>query len=458
MAAVLSGVSGACAGLLPAAFAAVVQHRRGGDELALTALVLAGALFAALALTIVAAINIRWAPTSDGAGLDRRSVRAAAIAIPAAIPAVLCGVIELVRVGDLVAAIAAVAVIAAAVIGSFTPPVALRTARADHSDVLAAVHDTSAGRLPEPWLVLAARVAADDRKSSDVAVVIRRGVVISLVAVTGAAALGLVLARLPSAAPPWHVVLEITGILIVVPAAAVAGAGLRRLARPSYAGKVRSSPVVAGASRPHSGAVSLRRASVETAHTAAGLNVDVAPGEHVGLLVPPGPAARSLTASLLELAAPWPPEVVHYGTDGRVLGPSDVLPQVGLVTPDVTLVAGTIRDNLIFIAPPADEARIGHAVASSGLGAMLTSCGTGLDADINTLTWDPTALWQLAAARVLLAAPPVAVVYDPFPPAAGGPTLPPDAMHALGHGRTLLLITSRSELVDETEYVVRVGR
>jgi hypothetical protein len=81
-----------------------------------------------------------------------------------------------------------------------------------------------------------------------------------------------------------------------------------------------------------------------------------------------------------------------------------------------------------------------------------------LDADINTLTWDPTALWQLAAARVLLAAPPVAVVYDPFPPAAGGPTLPSDAMHALGHGRTLLLITSRSELVDETEYVVRVGR
>jgi ABC-type iron transport system FetAB ATPase subunit len=459
VAVVLTGVSGLCAGLLPAASAAVVRQRRSGTDLALLAVVLAGALFGCLALTIVAAVKERRRAGLGDAWLAERLGRGApagTFSVAAGLPAVLAGLIGLAGTGGSYVAIGSVAVVAAALAGSQAPSVE-STAAPEGAGTLGAAYGAQTGRLPEPWLVLAARAAAAERTSAGIARVLRRGVVISVIAVIAVTALGLILAQVSSTAPPWHVVLATLAILVVVPAAAVTGAGLRRLTGTSDARHDRERPVVAAAARPHSGAVSLRNVLAGATTTPAGFSTDIAPGEQVGILVPPGSAARSLSAFVLELADPRPGEVVHYGTDGRPLGPPDVLPQVGLITPDITLVAGSIRDNLVFVEPPVDEDRIRHAVDASGLGAVLASCNSGLDAAIETLAEQPSARWRLAAARVLLASPPLAVMYDPFTPATDGSTFAPEVMREVGHGRTLLVITSRPELLDGADYVVRAA-
>jgi hypothetical protein len=456
---VLAVVSGFCVGLLPAASAAVIRESRSATDLVLVAVVLAGAVFGCLAWTIVAALKERWRAGLGDAWLGERLGHAAptgTFAVAAGLPAVVVTLIGLDSVGGQYLAIGSVAVVAAALAGSQAPPVETEDAP-DGAGALAAAYGAQTGRLAEPWLVLAARATAAERTAAAISRVLRRSVVISVVAVIGVCALGLALAALSRAAAPWHVALATSALLVAVPAAAVTGTGLRRLAGTSDTEHERERPVVAAAARPHSGAVSLRRVLGGTTTTAAGFSADIAPGEQVGILVPPGSAARSVTAFVLDLADPRPGEVVHYGTDGRPLGPRDVLTQVGLITPDATLVAGSIRDNLIFAEPPVNEDRIRYAVDASGLGAVLASRNSGVDAAIETLAEEPTAQWRLAAARVLLASPPLAVVYDPFAPGTDGSTFAPQVIREVGQGRTLLVITSRSELLDGTDYVIRTA-
>jgi ABC-type multidrug transport system fused ATPase/permease subunit len=146
--------------------------------------------------------------------------------------------------------------------------------------------------------------------------------------------------------------------------------------------------------------------------------------------------------------------VVHHGVDGRALGQDDVLRQVAVVIPDITLIAGTLRDNLAVGDASAGEKQLMHLAHTWGL----LSVGTpSLDAPVDARAWPPDALLRLAAARASLSRPAVIVLYDPFTAAASAPTLSADAVRVLGDGRTVIRVSNREEVLGEADFVVRIA-
>jgi ABC-type multidrug transport system fused ATPase/permease subunit len=131
-----------------------------------------------------------------------------------------------------------------------------------------------------------------------------------------------------------------------------------------------------------------------------------------------------------------------------------VLRQVAVVIPDITLIAGTLRDNLAVGDASADEKQLMRLAHTW----RLLSVGTpSLDAPVDARAWAPDALLRLAAARAALSRPAVIVLYDPFTAAASAPALSDDAVRALGDGRTVIRVSNREEVVGEADFVVRIA-
>ena len=202
--------------------------------------------------------------------------------------------------------------------------------------------------------------------------------------------------------------------------------------------------------RRHSGAVSFRHLPVGV----ESLTLDIAPGEHVGLLLPPGTTGLDVAAAAAHVDGLGAQHVVHHGVDGRALGQDEVLRQVAVVVPDITLIAGTLRDNLAVGDSSADEKQLMYLAHTWGL----LSVGTpSLDAPVDARVWPPDALLRLAAARASLSQPAVIVLYDPFTAAASAPTLSDFAVRALADGRTVIRVSNREEALGEADFVVRIA-
>ncbi|WP_243057784.1 ABC transporter ATP-binding protein [Nocardioides sp. SR21] len=191
-------------------------------------------------------------------------------------------------------------------------------------------------------------------------------------------------------------------------------------------------------------------------------DLDVEPGRRTAVVGASGAGKTTLGAAVAGRLVPSRGDVVLGGVpldqvDGRGR------PPVALVSQEVHVFTGTVRDNLTLAAPGADDAELERALVAVGAWPSVEALPEGLSTPVGegALTLTPALAQQLALARVLLADPWVVVLDEATAEAgsAGARDLE-RAAEAVTDGRTSLTIAHRltQAMSADTVLVMDSGR
>lgn len=190
------------------------------------------------------------------------------------------------------------------------------------------------------------------------------------------------------------------------------------------------------------------------------VSLDVAPGHRVAVVGASGAGKTTLGAAIAGRLEPTRGTVALGGVPlSRVDGSGR--PPVALVSQEVHVFAGTVRDNLTLASPSASDDELVAALEAVGARAAVEALPEGLSTVVGdgALTLTPALAQQVALARVLLADP-LVVVLDEATAEAGsaGARSLEHAASAVTTGRTSLTIAHRlTQAVDAHEIVVMDG-
>ncbi|GAA0701304.1 ABC transporter ATP-binding protein [Kitasatospora atroaurantiaca] len=142
----------------------------------------------------------------------------------------------------------------------------------------------------------------------------------------------------------------------------------------------------------------------------AGLDLELAPGEHLAVVGPSGAGKSTLAALLAGLLPPQRGEVSVGGVQPHLLPGPLRASRLALVPQEAYVFAGTVRENLGWLNPEADDAQLARAVALLGAEELVARLG-GPDGVLP----DPAALSAgerqlLALVRTYLSPAPVVVL------------------------------------------------
>jgi ABC-type multidrug transport system fused ATPase/permease subunit len=189
----------------------------------------------------------------------------------------------------------------------------------------------------------------------------------------------------------------------------------------------------------------------------------VEPGQTVALVGSSG-AGKSTIASLVpRLYDPDEGTVSLGGVDLRDLSFDDIRSTVGVVTQDGHLFHDTIRANLAYAAPGADEDDLWDALASARLDALVRSLPDGLDTVVGERGYRLSGgeRQRLTIARLLLAQPRVVILDEATAHLdSESEVAVQEALAAALAGRTAIVIAHRLSTIKaaDTILVVEAGR
>jgi ATP-binding cassette subfamily B protein len=110
-----------------------------------------------------------------------------------------------------------------------------------------------------------------------------------------------------------------------------------------------------------------------------GVSIDVAPGQLVALVGPSGAGKTTLTSLLARFYDPDRGSIRIDGHDLRDLRQRSVAEAIGLVLQDTHLFNATLRENLMYARPGADDDELLTACRDAYLDALITALPDGLD-------------------------------------------------------------------------------
>lgn len=187
------------------------------------------------------------------------------------------------------------------------------------------------------------------------------------------------------------------------------------------------------------------------------VSVRLAPGEVLGLLGRTGSGKTTVSRLLFRLHDPLRGHVRLGGVDVRRIKRESLRARVGLVTQEVQLFHGTLRDNVALFDRSVSDARLRRAFSELQLESWLDGLPAGLDTQIGAAGRGLSAgeAQLVAVARVLLKSPGVIVLDE------ASSRLDPATEHllerALGRllaGRTGVIIAHRLATVERADRIM----
>jgi ATP-binding cassette subfamily B protein len=192
------------------------------------------------------------------------------------------------------------------------------------------------------------------------------------------------------------------------------------------------------------------------------LSLVLEPGSSCGLVGASGCGKSTLAHLLMRFYDPTAGVICIDGQDLREVTLESVRRSIGLVQQEVQLWAGTIRDNLLFVNPQAEDAQLWEALDNAELGGFVRSLPEGLETVLGErgVRLSGGQRQRLGLARLFLSAPPL-VVLDEATSALDGlaEKAVQRAMATLLQGRTALIIAHRLSTIIgcDTIVVMREG-
>ncbi len=189
-------------------------------------------------------------------------------------------------------------------------------------------------------------------------------------------------------------------------------------------------------------------------------SLTLGPGEHVALTGPNGAGKSTAASVVLRLLDPTEGSVRCDGVDLRGVDPAAWRSHLAWLPQRPTIFAGSLEDNVRLASPDASEAAVRRALADAGIEALVATLPDGLATLVGEggRTLSAGEAQRVALARAILRDAPLIVADEPtahldaVTAAAVG-----DALLAAAGGRTLLLITHRSDLAQRAGRCVVLG-
>lgn len=130
-------------------------------------------------------------------------------------------------------------------------------------------------------------------------------------------------------------------------------------------------------------------------------------GETIAFVGPSGSGKSTLMKLLVGLYRPLEGKILYNGLDETSISFEDLRNQIGFVTQDTQLFAGTIKENLVFVNPTATDSELEDVLEKASCTGLLSRAEKGLDTMIGEggLKLSGGEKQRLSIARALLRRP-----------------------------------------------------
>lgn len=190
-----------------------------------------------------------------------------------------------------------------------------------------------------------------------------------------------------------------------------------------------------------------------------GVDMELAPGEHVALTGPSGAGKSTVAAMLLRLADPTEGRVSVGGVDLRATDPADWRRRIAWVGQRPALLRGTVEDNVRMGDRDAPVRRVRDALAAAGVLHEVDALPQGVATVVGEggRALSAGQAQRVALARAFLRRASLVVLDEPtasLDPATA--ELVADAIDRLAEGRTVLVVTHSAALAARAGRLVRL--
>ncbi len=189
----------------------------------------------------------------------------------------------------------------------------------------------------------------------------------------------------------------------------------------------------------------------------SGIDLTIRSGQTVAFVGPSGAGKTTLLALLPRFYEPTQGRITVDGLPLGAVTLNSLRRQIGLVSQDVFLFGGSLRDNIAYGRLGATEAEVVEAAARAQLGPLIASLPEGLDTIVGErgVMLSGGQKQRVAIARVFLKNPPI-LVLDEATSALDTRTEREiqSALEALAVGRTTLVIAHRLATIRHADLIV----
>ncbi|MGP4095258.1 ABC transporter ATP-binding protein/permease [Nonomuraea sp. KM90] len=183
-----------------------------------------------------------------------------------------------------------------------------------------------------------------------------------------------------------------------------------------------------------------------------GIDLELAPGTVTALVGPSGAGKSTLAALLARFHDPAEGRITLDGVDLADLPLAELYRKVGFVFQDVSLVQGSVYDNIALARPGASREEVERAARAAGIHDRITRLPEGYDTHARLSGGEAQ---RVTIARALLADPSVLVLDEAT--AFADPESEHQVQRALSHlvaGRTVLVIAHRLHTIAGADAIV----
>ncbi|MBA4193882.1 MAG: type I secretion system permease/ATPase [Comamonadaceae bacterium] len=188
----------------------------------------------------------------------------------------------------------------------------------------------------------------------------------------------------------------------------------------------------------------------------AGVSLDIAPGQIVGVVGHSGSGKSTLTQLIQRLHIPTEGRVMVDGIDLATVDPGSLRRQIGVVLQDSLLFARSIRDNIALAVPAASMERVIDAARLAGAHDFITRLPQGYDTPVGEqgCSLSGGQRQRIAIARALIGQPRI-LVFDEATSALDyeSERVIQDNMQAIAHGRTVIIVAHRLSAVRRAHHI-----
>ncbi|MFY0665563.1 MAG: type I secretion system permease/ATPase [Natronospirillum sp.] len=192
-----------------------------------------------------------------------------------------------------------------------------------------------------------------------------------------------------------------------------------------------------------------------------GVSFKIMPGEHVAILGRNGSGKSTIEKMMLGLYQPTSGTVTVDGVDLRQFDPAELRRNIGYVPQDINLFFGSVRDNVVMSFPTATDEEVLRAGDMSGLATLTDQHPMGYNMPVGERgeRLSGGQRQSVALARAMIRQPNLLLLDEPT--GAMDHSSEEDfktRLSAYAKGRTMLVITHRTSLLELVDRIIVIDR